>query len=142
MSKAKKTRNANTITEAKYWGMIRSALRKQFQFWRPIQLAKKMARVYISEEAKRTSDKRWGKTRYGYVCSFCAGVFKEKEVAVDHIVPVGSLRQLSDLAGFVDRLTPENPSAYQVICHACHQTKTNMEAAERKSKRTGQQELF
>jgi len=133
MSKAKKTRNSNTWSEAKYWGSIRSALRKHFQYWKPIQAAKKLARVRVTG---------WGKTRFGYVCSFCGNTFKDKHCVVDHKIPVGSLSQLSDLADFVANLTAEDPRAYQVLCHECHQTKTNLEKKERTLKRSGQQSLF
>ena len=140
MSKARKTRNSNTWTEAKYWGNLRSALRKTFQFWKPIQDAKQASKRVLSESDKEK--RKWKGYRFGYECSFCGQLFKGKQVAVDHATPVGSLKQLSDLAGFVERLTSENVADYQVLCHDCHQTKTNIEAKERKLKRSGQTDLF
>ena len=122
MSKARKTRNANTESEAKYWGGIRSALRKHFQYWKPMAEAKKMARIRILKESLTERQKSyWGKTRFGFVCSHCGHAFKSKEVEIDHLVPVGSLRSLEDLAPFVARLTAEDPNSYQVVCKECHQ---------------------
>ena len=42
--KVERTRNANTWTEAKYWGHIRSHLRRAFRFWKPATDAKLKAR--------------------------------------------------------------------------------------------------
>ena len=47
-----------------------------------------------------------------------------KEVAVDHIVAVGTLRDWDDIGGFCERLFVEE-DALQLLCTSCHQTKTN-----------------
>lgn len=53
--------------------------------------------------------------------------FIRKEVRLDHIEPVGSLKSSEDVAEWLKRLTPEDPKAFQVICESCHQKKTNLE---------------
>ena len=105
--RADRTRTLGAWTEAKYWGTIRSLLRGGFRFWRPMAEAKR--------RAKR------GKH---YMCAACGGLFGSQHVQVDHIIPCGSLRCLEDLPGFVERLTPESPSAFQVLCKECHAQKT------------------
>ena len=117
MEKKAKTRNANTMTEAAYWGMVRSVLRRGFRYWKPIQRAKASARIVYNGENKR---RKWS-----YICAKCGGEFDAKGVQVDHIKPVGSLRCLDDLPQFVANLTQEY--GYQVLCKECHKEKTNKE---------------
>jgi hypothetical protein len=110
-----RTRNGGTWTEAHYWGALRSHLRRLFRFWKPAQLALKAAKLP-------------GRPRF--LCADCEKLFPRKGVQIDHVVPCGTLMCLSDLPGFLERLTPESPAAFCVRCRACHQVKTN---AERKS---------
>ena len=117
MAKKPKTRNANTMTEAAYFGMLRSVLRRGFRYWKPIQQTKVNARRPYKGENKRQ--------KWQYECAACGEWFKDKDVQVDHIHPVGSLRCLDDLAGFVERLTVED--GYQVLCKPCHNEKTQRE---------------
>lgn len=112
----KKTRNAGTWTEAGYWGAVRSHLRRGFRFWKPLMNAKQEARrPYVGENKRQ---------KWEYLCAACNEWYKEKEVQVDHIVPVGSLKCLEDLPGFLERLTVEE-GGFQVLCKPCHQKKTN-----------------
>jgi hypothetical protein len=55
-----------------------------------------------------------------------------KEVQVDHVEPCGSLRNEGEIAGFLERLTPESPKAFQVLCKACHGKKTLAERERKK----------
>ena len=117
-----KTRNNNTLTESAYWSMIRSILRRGTRYWRPIMQAKQDARrKYVGPNNRQ---------KWEYLCSNCKEWFKDKDTAVDHIVPVGSLKCSNDLPGFIERLTPE--SGFQILCKDCHQKKTNKERQERK----------
>lgn len=102
-----RTRNHGTWTEAAYWGRLRSALRSTFRYWKPGAAALKAA-------------------KYGshYLCARCRKLYPRKAVQIDHITPCGSLRCLDDLAGFLERLTPEDPAAFQVLCVSCHKGKT------------------
>jgi hypothetical protein len=61
----------------------------------------------------------------------CKKWFKDKEVEVDHIVACGSLKEYSDLPGFIQRLFCE-PEDLQILCKdVCHKKKTD---SERKSR--------
>ncbi len=108
----KKTRNAGTMTEAAYFGMLRSGLRRTCRYWRPIVNARNAARRKYTGENKRQ--------KWEFLCSACKGWYKQSEVEVNHKVPCGSLRSLDDLAGFVERLTAESDDAYEVVCKPCH----------------------
>ena len=112
-----KTRNNKTMTESAYWGMIRSTLRRGTRYWKPMMACKlKARRTYVGP----VKGQKWE-----YQCAKCKKWYMGKNTQVDHIVPVGSLRCLEDLPGFIKRLTPE--SGFQLLCHSCHQEKTNRE---------------
>lgn len=112
-----RTRNANTWTEAEFFSKIRSALRKTFRFWKPMKIVLKNAeRIYTGNNKLQ---------KFEYQCNECKNWFKASEVEVDHIEEAGSLKTLSDIPGFIERLTKEEPTAYQVLCkEICHKTKT------------------
>ena len=112
-----RTRNLQTQTNAMYFSGIRSALRKHFRYWKPMQEAKKNVR--------RLSGSKDKGEKWEYQCEHCT--LWHFKVEIDHIIPVGSLRCLEDLAGFVDRLTNEDVDAYRILCKPCHQIVTNKE---------------
>jgi len=118
MSRVARTRNGGTWTEAQFWGAVRSALRNKFTWWKPMREAK---------EAARRPYKGAGRQKWEFQCNTCKGWYMAKEVQVDHIVPCGSLKCPEDIEGFLDRMTPESPEAFQVLCKPCHQIKTNAE---------------
>lgn len=110
-----KTRNSNTMTEAAFWGWIRSALRRKTIMWKPIAEAKALAR----RSYKGTNKRR----KWEYECAECKKHFADKEIAVDHIESAGSLRKAEDLPGFIERLFCEIDNL-QVLCIDCHNKKT------------------
>jgi hypothetical protein len=48
-----KTRNAGTMTDAAFWGFIRSALRQKSRWWKPIGEAKAKAKRSYKGPLKR-----------------------------------------------------------------------------------------
>lgn len=122
-SRVEKTRNAGTWTEARYWSAVRSYLRRGFRYWKPATEAKIRARRANQSKNKRLT--------WEYLCANCKEWWADRDIQVDHITPVGSLRQLEDLPGFLERLTPEE--GFQVLCKKCHKKKTNNERSNRKS---------
>lgn len=110
-----KPRNGGQWTEARYFGFIRSALRAAFTRWGPKHAAKQRVKQGYNQ----------------YQCASCEGIFGNKDVEVDHIVPAGSLKRFDDLPGFVERLFCE-ADGFQLLCKGCHQIKTNAERAELK----------
>jgi len=115
--RAIKTRNNGTMTESAYWGFVRSGLRRQFRWWKPMMEAKNKAkRKYVGKNKRQ---------KWEYKCAMCNKWYIGKETSVDHIIPVGTLKCSDDLPGFLERLTVEK--GYQVLCKSCHQIKTNKE---------------
>lgn len=113
-----KTRCDSTWSEARYFSFIRSALRKAF--------SKYPVKYKVKAEASRPykgPDKRRKKE---YQCNVCKKWFADKEVAIDHIEPCGSLKNYDDLPKFVSTLFCESDNL-QVICTACHSQKTQEE---------------
>jgi len=117
--RAAKTRNAETLTEAAYWGKVRSVLRGGFRYWKPIMNA-----LNASSRAYKGENKRQKKE---YQCAICGGWFMRKNVEVDHIIPCGSLKCAADIAPFLERLTAEDPKSFQTACKSCHLLKSNSE---------------
>lgn len=113
-----KPRCSGTMTESAFFSFIRSGLRQKSTRWKPAFDAKKEAQRPYKGEDKRT--------KFVYVCAICENEFKDKDVALDHITPCGSLKSFADLAGFCERLFCEK-EGYRVLCANCHRIITNKE---------------
>lgn len=125
-SRVVKTRAGGTMTESAYWGMIRSSLRNSSRWWKPISECKKAAkRVY-----KGTNKRQ----KYEYLCNDCKQYHSDKETVVDHINPVGTLTQSSDLPDFIENLFCEK-EGLQLLCKTCHRKKTKADNEKTKQKR-------
>ena len=115
---APKTRNNGTLTESAFWSFIRSGLRQKSRWWKPITQCKLNAKRPYKGPNKRQ--------KFEYQCNSCKKWFAEKNINVDHTIPVGALNCANDLPGFVERLFCETDNL-QVLCSACHNTKTQNE---------------
>ena len=115
--KTKRTRNAGTWTESQYFSAIRAALRTKFRFWKPMAaVLQKASRPYKGPNKLQKKE---------YCCNKCKKWFKRTDVEIDHIEECGSLRNYEDIVPFLQRLTKEEESAYQVLCkNKCHKAKT------------------
>ena len=118
-----RTHAGGTWTKARYFSFIRSALRRAS--------SKYPVKFQVKEAARRVKPKqKAGRHRFEYQCNECNGWFPDKDVAVDHIEPAGSLKEYADLPGFVERLLCE-PDGLQVLCNQCHDVKTANERKKR-----------
>ena len=115
-TKVLRTRNLGTWTEAEYFSRIRSALRRVFRYFKPMYKA--------LELASRPSQSSNKKLKKEYQCAHCKKWFPRAKVQIDHIIEAGSLRTYEDIVPFVQRLTSENVSDYQLLCTTCHLSKT------------------
>lgn len=118
--KAPKPYNAGTMTSAAFWGFIKSALRQKSRWWKPIREVKLAAR--------RPSQSNNARLKWEFQCKACSGWFPDKEISVDHITPVGSLKCPEDLPGVVSRMFCEK-EGLQCLCDTCHGKKTKEDLA-------------
>jgi len=112
-------------TEAKFWAFVRSGLRSKWSRW-PAKYATLAA-------AKRPYKGDNPRQRFEYQCAVCKQYHMQKDVSVDHIVPVGELRSFDHLASFCERLFV-GPDKLQVLCKKDHDAKTKLEGDERRKK--------
>jgi len=105
-------------TTAAFWSYIRAGLRAKFMRWPP------KYKAYAA--AKRDVKVKKGNQKFEYQCALCSSWFKMKEVEVDHIIPCGSLKAFSDLAGFVERMFCSQEHL-RILCKVCHKAHTKAE---------------
>ena len=103
--------NGGTWSRARYFGFIRSGLRRMSLRWGPKSEALRQHR-----RPNKSTNKR---LKWQYKCDGCKGWFAGKNVAVHHKVECGTLRAFDDLPGFVERLFCE-VNGFKVLCGACH----------------------
>ncbi len=111
-------------TRSRYFSFIRSGLRR---LW-----SKYPVKYQALQDARKPYDGEDKRTKWLYQCNICKEHFKGKEVEVDHLIPAGSLKDYSDLAGFVERLFCSKEDL-QVLCKPCHKqlTKQQREASKK-----------
>lgn len=122
--KTARTRNAGTMTESMFWSFIRSALRQKSRWWKPITQCRMASRRAYKGTSKRQ--------KFEYQCNQCKNWFPDKQVAVDHVHPVGTLKSADDLPFFVENLFCEIENL-QLLCLDCHNAKTKEEISSRKT---------
>lgn len=118
-------------TTSRFWSFIRGALRAKFRSW-PEKYVVKAAARHVALDGTYKTGRHKGEPKYSnrYECAVCSGLFMDKDVEVDHIIPAGSLKCKEDLPDFVDRMFC-SAEHLRVVCKPCHKEIT---AAERKKK--------
>lgn len=111
-------RGGGRYTEAEYFGFIRSGLRHKSNRW-PVKYD-------VLNAAKRPYKGPNKRQKFEWQCNVCKKWVGGKEIAVDHIIPAGSLKTFTDLPRFVETLFCEKDNL-QAICTGCHSIKTSEE---------------
>jgi 5-methylcytosine-specific restriction endonuclease McrA len=102
---------------ARYRTFIRSAMRRAWMKWPPkYECLHAARRPYVGPNKKQ---------KWEFQCAHCRDWYMGKEVAVDHIIPWGSLEGLT-LDQAWSRLLV-GVSQLQVLCTTCHDAKTQLE---------------
>ena len=57
---------------------------------------------------------------WGGRCNICKNEFPMKNLQVDHVIEAGSLKDFSDIEGFVTRLLACGEEDLQLACKGCH----------------------
>lgn len=101
---------------SKFWGFVRSGLRSKWMRW-PVRYE-----VMANAKRKKPPDVE-GKHKFEYQCACCKEWWKQADVEVDHITPVGTLKCYDDLPQFVERLFVSSDKL-RVVCKPCHKAIT------------------
>lgn len=108
---------------ARFYSFLRSALRQAWLRWPP--------RSKVIDAAKRTSKSTNKRLKWEYECNKCGKFFPKKEVQVDHITEAGTLREFSDLPGFVQRMFV-GEDKLRLVCINCHKEITEKSKNDRR----------
>lgn len=103
-------------TTARFFGFLRSNLRRAWTKWPP--------KYEVLKNARRPVNK--GRQKWEYQCDKCKGWFQGKEVQVDHTIPAGTLKSFEDLPKFAENLFV-GVDKLTVLCKNCHSQKTKEE---------------
>ena len=106
---------------SRFWSFIRSTLRRAHTRWEPAQNVMRNGRRAVIGKRHKWEHK----------CEECNQWTPQPQIEKDHRVPVGSLKDYSDLPGFVERLFVSE-DGYRKICLDCHQKKTQYERENKK----------
>ncbi len=120
-----KTRAGGRWTDGQFNSFIKSGLRRMSMRWSPKSDCKKNARL----PKKYRNGK--GRLVFNSTCAICNVRFAESLGAVDHIEPVVPVTGFTNWDDVIQRLFCE-ADGLQVVCPACHKTKTEEEKNERK----------
>lgn len=111
-------------TEAEFAKWLQSALRGGVWASHPSKVTLiKQKRVMLQTMQKN------GKMKgiFHVQCYDCKGLFKLKDIEVNHKKNCGGLSDLSKLHSFVDNLLLVQPEDLELLCHDCHSVVTYME---------------
>ena len=120
------------ITEAAFFGKIRSMLRKEWRHSQPYRDALRRAKVSFEGTGRRKFSMRCEQCSIEYALGERIIVGKTKQgkdkdalaYQVDHKIDAGTLKTFDDLSGFAERLFC-SPDELQVLCWHCHHKKTH-----------------
>ena len=120
------------MTDAAFFGKIRSMLRKEWRHSQPYRDALKNAKRDYTGPGKRKFVMQCAQCRDEYflqqrieVESVKKGKMKDVSAyQIDHKIDAGSLKTFTDLSGFAERLFCP-PEDLQVLCYHCHHKKTH-----------------
>ena len=100
----------NDWTTSRYWGFVRSALRKAWVKWPP--------RFNVIKESRRAVKNK--RHKWEVRCAVCKKWWQLKHIQVDHIEPVGTLKKYEHLPDFVRKLFVSSDKL-RTVCKGCHQ---------------------
>lgn len=96
-------------SDAKFWQFIRSGLRAKWVRWPP--------RYEILKDGRRAVKGK--RHKWEIKCSVCKKWHQQKNIQVDHIEPVGTLKAYEHLPEFVRKLFVPKEKL-RIVCVKCH----------------------
>lgn len=121
-----KTRNGGEWTEARYRSFIKSALRGASQRWPP-----KYKTLSDALVGKKINEKT-GRMANHFKCNSCNKEFPQKDVEVNHKLPVVPVEGFTTWDVVIERMFCEK-EGLEVLCKPCHKQVTKQENEQRKS---------
>lgn len=106
------TRCDNTLTESEFINLFVQALRRLTMTWPPASSA--------WQDARRPCNK--GRQKFEGQCAHCKKWFARKDIEMDHVEAIGSLREI--IKKFASKVLPEK-EGWQPLCKPCHKLKTH-----------------
>lgn len=103
---------------------IRGALRKAQQrseYYKAFLDSQRIVRPHYNKDGSRSK-----RDRVFYRCNSCQNEFSLKDIQIDHIDPIGSLKSIYEVQKFIERLYCPYDNL-QIICKDCHKVKTKFE---------------
>lgn len=110
-------------TKAKWFSYLRGCLRKAWNT-NPIKITVTNER---RKQIPNPNPKGKKPTVWGATCECCGNDFVMKDIQVDHMIPAGSLKETSDIQGFVERLLYVKKEDIRLVCKGCHNIITDAE---------------
>lgn len=114
-------------TQARFNSFVKSALRSASRRWPPKYECLNEACVGVKK------NKSTGRMAKHFKCNRCKKHFPQKEVEVNHIVPVVPITGFDSWDEVIKRMYCSK-DLLEVVCIACHREISKMEREERKSK--------
>lgn len=126
MRDTNKPYNNGEWTESRYRSFIKSALRSASVRWPPKYQT-------LSEACVGTKvNEATGRMAKHYKCNRCLGEFPQKNVEVNHILPVVPVSGFTNWDEVIERMFCEK-IGLEVLCKPCHKIVTKEENEQRKS---------
>lgn len=117
--------NSGQWTESRFNSFIKSALRTASVRWPPRY--ETLADAYVGQQ----TNVKTGRKAKHYKCNKCGGEFPQKDVQVNHIVPVVPVEGFTTWDDVITRMFCEK-NGLEVLCIPCHKEVTQEENILRK----------
>ena len=104
-------------TNAKFFGHLRSALRRLWMHFPPRSECIRLSRRKAPDDVRH---------KWEAQCAQCGGWFRLYDVQADHKEPCGSLRCWDDIGPFCERMFC-GADGLQAVCKPCHREITTAE---------------
>lgn len=123
--KLNKSRNGGEWTEARFHSFIKSALRTASVRWPPRYQT--LADAYVGQKINLES----GRMAKHYVCAGCGNHFPQKNIEINHKIPVILTSGFDSWDQVVERMFCEK-EGLEALCKPCHKAITKYENEQRK----------
>jgi 5-methylcytosine-specific restriction endonuclease McrA len=130
LSKKEYPRNDGQWTEARFNSFVKGGLRAISQRWPPKYTT--LAKAFREQRINVKS----GRLAKHYECQSCKNLFPQKDVEVNHRIPIIPTTGFDSWTGVIERMFCDSKDL-EVLCKPCHKAITQQENKERKENING-----